>query len=87
MDSTKKNTFRDLFCETVFIIINNNNLPLYTFGNSSAENERKTVIDKLLHIQETQEETLPLSGELEFLPLSLNMLSANIIDFNKDTMF
>ncbi|GFR30455.1 nephrocystin-1 [Trichonephila clavata] len=87
MDSTKKNTFRDLFYETVFVIINNNNFPSYTFGNSSVENERKTVIDKLLHIQETQEETLPLSGELEFLPLSLSMLSANITNFNKDTMF
>ncbi|GFT01853.1 nephrocystin-1 [Nephila pilipes] len=87
MDSTKKKVFRDLFCETVFVIINSNNLPPYVFGNSHAENARKTEIDRLLRIQENQEETLPLSGELEFLPLSINMLSADVINLNKGAMF
>ncbi|GFT87974.1 nephrocystin-1 [Nephila pilipes] len=87
MDCTKKKVFRDLVFETVFVIINSNNLPPYVFGNSSAENARKTEIDRLLAFQETQEKTLSLSGELEFLPLSINMLSADIINLNKRTMF
>ncbi|GIY32978.1 nephrocystin-1 [Caerostris darwini] len=83
MDSTKKKTFRGLFCETVFVIVNSNNLPPYAFGDSTSENARKNEINRFLHIQETYEETLPLTGELEFSPLSLNMLSANIIYLNK----
>ncbi|CAL1300900.1 unnamed protein product [Larinioides sclopetarius] len=41
MDNTKKKTFRDLFCETVFVIVNSNNLMPLKLGNSESENVSK----------------------------------------------
>ncbi|XP_055928916.1 nephrocystin-1-like isoform X3 [Argiope bruennichi] len=87
MDNMKKKTFRDLFCETVFVIANSNNILPLKFEKSELENARKFEIKRLLHIQEAQEKTLPLSEELEFSPFSLKMISANIINFNEREKF
>ncbi|KAG8195484.1 hypothetical protein JTE90_010788 [Oedothorax gibbosus] len=77
-DQMKKKAFQDLFLRTIYVLLNSNGLPPYVFGDSATEKTRKSEIDRILNLPNSQESCLALSDEIEFSPISINKLSTRM---------